>query len=243
MQARTTHLKCYHAFMHDVVRVAEPGAVFDVLLERQSTNKPYKLLTRVQMRVLGVTKSTKCSKEHGCCVEFQIEPLDLGYALPCNRIRYTHRTIMRHNHRVSRQTTSLFHNTRRLDIVMPITPVASVAAAGGTRDDVKIYRMLHLSDLEEARMKIEMEQLRAERDARKALWREKMDPRLTPNERFHAWKQFIKEHKLDFFRKERFDVHWAKKKATRNMILNIMYDTVPSPLLQERRQEGVLARM
>lgn len=215
--------------MHDVIRVAEPGAVFDVFLERQSTNKPYKLLTRVQMRVLGVTISKKCSKEHGCCVEFQIEPLDLGYALPCNRIRYTHRTVMRHNHPMSRQMTYFFHDARRLDTAIAITPVASVAAAGGTRDDVKIYRMLHLSDLEEARMKVEMEELRAERDARKALWREKMDPNasLTPNERFHAWKQFINEHKLDFFKNKRYNVYWAKKKATRNMILNIMYDAPP----------------
>lgn len=222
MQAKKEHLKSYQAFMHDVVRVAEPGAVFDVLVERSSTNKPYKILTPARLTVLSVVASEQCTKEDGCFVDVNIEPLDLGYSVPCNLVRYTHTIVTRNNRAVCRQLTNLYHGNRKIDMAVSIIPV-------GDKDPLTMYRMLRLSYLEEARMQTEMSQLRFEKEARRALFREQhpQQDNMTSRDRFLAWRSFIKDHKLDFFRTQRFNAYWAKKKATRNMILNIMYDAPP----------------
>ncbi len=83
-----------HNFINDVVAVAEPGATFDVFIERYVFTDAHHVLTRAQLRILH---PARVERDLNVFVDIYIEPLDLGYQLPCTAIHYGRVVLMGEN--------------------------------------------------------------------------------------------------------------------------------------------------
>lgn len=190
------HLKISHDFINDVIAEADPGSTFDVLLDRCCISREIHNIKRVK---LCIAKPARVDRGRNTFIDFFIEPLDLGYKLPCTNIHYRRRLIIFENPHAEmeeepeyRCRIDLYNDRRRLGCLRAIIPVSNI-------NQPTIDCLMSLSGTEKFIRSEEEDEKDEMRKERKRKWKKEIKEQnlnMTEEEMRASYRRYIRENRV-----------------------------------------------
>lgn len=212
------HLKVCHDFINDVVATADPGSTFDVLLDRCCVSRSMDTLMRVELRI---SRPARVERGRNTFIDFWIEPLNLGYELPCTNIHYRRRLIIFENPHAEmeeepeyRSRIDLYNDRLRLGCLVAIIPV-------GTMNQQTIDCLYSMYNTEKFIRNEERERLGEMRHERRRKWEEEIKSQnlnMTEEEKRAAYRRYANENRV-----VSDDLYYRRRSISKRLMYRIMH--------------------